>query len=378
MAVRKIYFLWLAGLLLSSGAPVVKEPGMINLSNTKLESIPLIFHTQNITKLLLSNNFINMSAVDEAVLKTFSNLTELHLDGNLLTDVPEKLFETMSKLKVLNLSNNSITTVKPKAFSGLANLSELDLSQNLLKSLPVDLLAGLQKLTILRVQKNKLQMLNISVDRNHLQNVDLEDNLWNCTCLFLNMIKLMTDSGVNISSQATCASPNNQSRILDSATYCLSESKTTATSISTTEVPQPATQPSSALPTRNTLAVKNNSKVSDKDVDPGSSRPALGNTWKFLLGVGAIVLSTATVLVCAVKSPSWYKLLFNYRHQRLREEEDVNGFSTSRYSNFSLDTEHTETTANDLDQRLDDEEDDDGYIEDRYIETGDYEENTET
>uniref|UniRef100_A0A673Z5B3 Uncharacterized protein n=1 Tax=Salmo trutta TaxID=8032 RepID=A0A673Z5B3_SALTR len=80
-------------------------------------------------------------------------------------------------------------------------------------------------------------------------------------------------------------------------------------------------------------------------VDPGNGSrvPAVGNTWKFLLGVIAIALTTSMLIVCAVKSPSWYKLLFNYRHQRLRDEED-----------------------------------EDGYIEDRYIETGVYQDNTET
>ena len=101
--------------------------------------------------------------------------------------------------------------------------------------------------------------------------------------------------------------------------------------------------------------------------------PGVSNTWKFLAGVIVIAICTSMFIVCAVKSPSWYKLVFNYRHQRLREVEEPNVFSTGRYSNFSLDTEQTETSAQELDQGLEQPlEDEDGFIEDRYIQPEDY------
>lgn len=106
--------------------------------------------------------------------------------------------------------------------------------------------------------------------------------------------------------------------------------------------------------------------------------PSVGNTWKLLVGVVVIALSTSMVIVCAVKSPSWYKLLFNYRHQRLREEGGPgNIWATGRYSNFSLETEQTDTSVDcvcDMQEmeEEDDDEDEDGFIEDRYIEPGDY------
>lgn len=112
--------------------------------------------------------------------------------------------------------------------------------------------------------------------------------------------------------------------------------------------------------------------------------PLVGNTWKFLVGVVVIALSTSVLIVCAVKSPSWYKLLFNYRHQRLREEEGPNVWATGRFSNFSLETEQTETSAHELEEGLDCEmqedemEDEDGFIEDRYIEPGDYKDQNES
>uniref|UniRef100_A0AAZ3Q958 Uncharacterized protein n=1 Tax=Oncorhynchus tshawytscha TaxID=74940 RepID=A0AAZ3Q958_ONCTS len=78
---------------------------------------------------------------------------------------------------------------------------------------------------------------------------------------------------------------------------------------------------------------------------PGT--PVVGNTWKFLLGMVAITLTTSMLIVCAVKT--------------------------------HLGMEHTETSAHELDHGQDglgDEEGADGYIEDHYIETGNYKDNT--
>ncbi|XP_052380708.1 leucine-rich repeat-containing protein 19-like [Oncorhynchus keta] len=351
---------------------------VVNCSFKTLQFIPSNY-SQTITKLILSNNLITLSSADEAALKNYSNLIELHLDGNWLTGLPGKLFEAMSKLEVLNLSHNNISRVEPKALAGLVNLRELDLSYNRLQSLPLHLLDDLKNLSILRLVGNTLRELDISV--NSLKVLDLKGNPWNCSCVFLNRIKSINDSKVQMISNATCASPEDQSGkgILDNGTSCSSGSSST-----TTTLPPPTTQsttkPTSAETTTLSvsLAVPKNASLVLTGVGPvsGSGVPVVGNTWTFLLGVVAIALTTSMLIVCAVKAPSWYKLLFNYRHQRLRDDEDADVYTTGRYSSFSLDTEQTETSAHELDHGLDGlDNEEDGYIEDRYIEPGVYEDN---
>ncbi|KAM9519319.1 leucine-rich repeat-containing protein 19-like [Salvelinus alpinus] len=366
--------------LVTTGGAGAEDQLAANCSNKTLQFIPSNY-SQTITKLILSNNLIELSSADEAALRNYSNLIELHLDGNRLTDLPGKLFEAMSKLEVLNLSHNNISRVEPKALAGLVNLRELDLSYNRLQSLPLHLLDDLKKLSVLRLGGNTLRDLDISVERNPLKVLDLKENPWNCSCVFLNRIKSITDSKDQIRvSDATCASPEDLSGrgIMDNGTSCFSGSS------STTTLPPPTTQsttkPNSAQTTTHSvlLAVTTNANLVLTGVDRGSGVPVVGNTWKFLLGVVAIALTTSMLLVCAVKSPSWYKLLFNYRHQRLRDEEDADVYTTGRYSTFSLDTEQTETSAHELDHGLDElDNEEDGYIEDRYIETEVYEDNTE-
>lgn len=119
--------------------------------------------------------------------------------------------------------------------------------------------------------------------------------------------------------------------------------------------------------------------VSSTEADKfGGQEPGSSNTWKFLVGVIVIAVCTSMFIVCAIKSPSWYKLVFNYRHQRLRDVDEPNIFSTGRYSNFSLDTEQTETSAHELDQDPEQmQEDEDGFIEDRYIQPEDYKDQAE-
>lgn len=134
---------------------------------------------------------------------------------------------------------------------------------------------------------------------------------------------------------------------------------------------------------RNTIEHDANMRLSSGFIASDGGTAKGSNSWKFLLGVVALTLSTSMLIVCAVKSPSWYKLLFNYRHQRLREDVEPSVCNTGRFSNFSLDTQQTETSAQDLDEGLDHGlssepfEDDDGFIEDGYIEPGNYNERSD-
>ncbi|KAI1904888.1 hypothetical protein AGOR_G00010310 [Albula goreensis] len=176
------------------------------------------------------------------------------------------------------------------------------------------------------------------------------------------MSKICTVCASATGTGAVCASPEERAgKSLQDSGVCFPGSTTTQPPLNIKPTsPQMINTPTTAQ-SRNSQ-----NKVAAPDLSGGP--PKQGNTWKFLVGVVVTVICTSMLLVCAIKSPSWYKLMFNYRHQRLREEES-NVFTTGRYSNFSLDTEQTETSIQELEVELDNE---DGYIEDRYIDAGDY------
>ncbi|XP_076617299.1 uncharacterized protein LOC143339752 [Chaetodon auriga] len=327
------------------------------LINKPLQGIPLNANSSSVTKLVIEGSSITLNDADRLALDSYPGLVELHLDGNLVTSIPATYFSVVPQLRVLSLSRNKISSLDPESFSGLDVLTELDLSHNLLTSIHTQLFRRL----------SNLQVLN------------LQENPWNCSCLLLSSIgEVKTGLTVTCSTggpQVTCASLESQAgKDLLQATAVCHPSPPTAF---TTEPQKPPT-PVNFQQSWGSSTKLNSTTTSTYHINKGRTKraqldktPVLGNTWKFTACIAGLALCTFTLIICAIKGPSWYKLFHNYRHQRLHQEEDEEETVVSTvFADTGRYLDHQTFTFEQENGRIEvaeDEEEEDGYFEDPYI-----------
>ncbi|CAF3013476.1 unnamed protein product [Rotaria sp. Silwood2] len=125
---------------------------LIDEGKIRSEHIPqVIFELENLRILDLNNTKINSISNEHMLL----NLTELYLSNNSFFDIPEAI-STIEKLKILDIHNKRDKI--EKEFSKIRSLLLLDLSYNNLKSLP-DELCELEQLETLDLRYNKIEHL---------------------------------------------------------------------------------------------------------------------------------------------------------------------------------------------------------------------------
>ncbi len=136
-----------------------------------------IDHNQCIlTQLNLNGN--GLTTLPEDAFGQFGSLRELSLNENQLTTLPAGIFAGLINLRLLLLSNNQLTTLPPGIFGGLTNLQRLRLNNNQLTTLPPGIFAGLINLQGLWLNNNKLTNLppGIFADLINLQGLWLYEN----------------------------------------------------------------------------------------------------------------------------------------------------------------------------------------------------------
>ncbi|MDE5086708.1 MAG: leucine-rich repeat domain-containing protein, partial [Trichodesmium sp. St16_bin2-tuft] len=118
-----------------------------------------------------------------------SNLTELGLNSNQLTSLPESISK-LSNLTVLNLSYNQLTSL-PESISELSNLTELYLDNNPLEIPPIEIvLQGIEEIgkyfkkaqeRIQEAKDKKLKELDLSssyINKDNIKLADFFSALW--------------------------------------------------------------------------------------------------------------------------------------------------------------------------------------------------------
>ncbi|NXL67465.1 LRC19 protein, partial [Chordeiles acutipennis] len=337
-------------------------------SGKNLSDIPTNLF-QNVTKLSLKNNKITLKDSDKEILQSFTNLTELYLNENIITVLYNNSFCKLTNLILLAISNNHISTVHKAAFAGLNQLSVLDLSYNMITQLDSDVFSSLRSLTVLNLEYNLLKSFNIKSSFKLIK-IILAGNPWSCSCDLLDLKIWLTASNVTMEKEdnTICTFPNTKEKVsIMAATIHPADCKTE--------------KASSENPVTSTSAIKLRSSALLTALTPNNitgnngthaELPLVGKSWTFLAGVLGFVLSTTLLIFTAIKGPTWYRYLISYSHRRLEEND-----SEVIEQEFSADMSSfpTESDTNNEDPIVIFEKIhafapvEDGFIEDKYIDS---------
>lgn len=144
----------------------------LELDDNQLSSLPENIFDQltNLTKLFLDGN--QLSALPEGVFDQLTNLTRLALSNNQLGTLPDGVFDKLTSLTVLTLNSNQLSTLADGLFDPLTNLTRLYLNSNQLSVLPDGLFDQLTDLTLLNLFDNPVSSVQES-DFDHLTNLEV-------------------------------------------------------------------------------------------------------------------------------------------------------------------------------------------------------------
>ncbi|XP_051500256.1 toll-like receptor 5 [Myxocyprinus asiaticus] len=147
----------------------LSQSNIITLSNS-------LFNMSDLEELTLAHNQI--TEVENNAFLGLTNLLKLNLSQNYLGDIDSETFLNLQKLELLDLSYNNIKVLGDKSFQGLENLLNLNLTGNDLTS--VHELATLPNLEKLYLGDNRITSLsNLPNVAKNLTTLDLEMNKLN-------------------------------------------------------------------------------------------------------------------------------------------------------------------------------------------------------
>ena len=146
------------------------------LNHNALTGIPDDFLSSltGLTVLHLQRQDGNLSGLDADTFAQNTELTHLDLTDSRLDPIPEDLFDGLAKLEVLNLSENDLPSPPEDLFDGLGALEELNLDRNQFTQVSADQFEGTPNLTALFLSNNMLDSLPAGV----FGNLTLLERLW--------------------------------------------------------------------------------------------------------------------------------------------------------------------------------------------------------
>uniref|UniRef100_A0A8C7KJW3 Toll-like receptor 13 n=1 Tax=Oncorhynchus kisutch TaxID=8019 RepID=A0A8C7KJW3_ONCKI len=119
----------------------------------------------------------NFSSVSDKLLQSCTQVTDLDISGNNITDLSEAAFRSIKDLKTLRLGYDGLSSV-PNATRNLRTLKKLDLSHNIIKTLGCSDFSNLKRLEKLYLNNNLISNLEgcVFLDLRALNSLTLRRN----------------------------------------------------------------------------------------------------------------------------------------------------------------------------------------------------------
>ncbi|XP_036939991.1 uncharacterized protein lrrc53 [Acanthopagrus latus] len=160
------------------------------LSEQSFRTLPFL-HT-----LLLDHNLLTSQALQGGALTNLTQLEVLALGHNLISVIRAGWLKGSRALRSLKLEGNLLTSLDSDSFSlnDLKHLESLDLSDNLIDHLDRDSFSGLMSLQSVDLSRNHLSSAPAEAFSylNWLTNLNLDRNLWNCSCQLLELAAFLS------------------------------------------------------------------------------------------------------------------------------------------------------------------------------------------
>ncbi|XP_063592429.1 leucine-rich repeat, immunoglobulin-like domain and transmembrane domain-containing protein 3 [Penaeus indicus] len=210
--------------LASLPADVHTDTQVLDMSGNNLHTLPKSVFSWasliNLQKIYLRD--CKISFVEPTALLQLTNLVELDLSENLLTEVPALAFSHTPALRELHLRGNRIHKIFRDSFSHTPSLVRLDLSYAGVRNIAASAFDSLSLLEKLKLQGNQLSELAPETVKSleRLHGIELHGNPWMCDCRALPLWRLLEEHDVPHPVSPSCHAP---SRVASNTFHSLSE-----------------------------------------------------------------------------------------------------------------------------------------------------------
>ncbi|XP_033102387.1 toll-like receptor 13 [Anneissia japonica] len=100
--------------------------------------------------------FIKAEAIDDYAFSDNSDIEEIHLDSNVLKDIPSHLFQHLPKLKTIQLCCNLLTEIDGEPFFGSNHVEEIQLYSNSINKLNENAFKSMKNISLINLNDNQL------------------------------------------------------------------------------------------------------------------------------------------------------------------------------------------------------------------------------